>query len=65
MRQGLAYGWSVAVAANPAAGKPLFERWLASTNHDVRWIMRQNLAKYRLIRIDPGWVTAGQAALAA
>lgn len=63
LRKGLAYCWSVAVAANPTEGKPLFERWLASTDHDVRWIMRQNLAKQRLVRIDPGWVSACQAQL--
>lgn len=58
LRKGLAYCWSVAVAALPEVGKPLMERWLASNDRDVRWIMRQNLAKQRLVRMDAGWVTA-------
>ncbi|HSN74939.1 MAG TPA: hypothetical protein VL334_07585 [Anaerolineae bacterium] len=56
LRKGLAYCWSVAVAALPDVGKPMMERWLASDDRDVRWIMRQNLAKQRLVRIDAGWV---------
>jgi hypothetical protein len=58
LRKGLAYCWSVAVAALPEAGKPLMERWLTSEDRDVRWIMRQNLQKQRLIRIDADWVAA-------
>ena len=64
LRKGLAYCWSVAVAALPEAGKPLMERWIASADKDVRWIMRQNLQKQRLIRIDPDWVAAQLAHLA-
>lgn len=56
LRKGLAYCWSVAVVAHPEAGKPMMERWLDSTDRDVRWIMRQNLAKQRLVRIEAGWV---------
>lgn len=63
LRKGLAYCWSVAVAANPPAGKPLMERWLRSEDRDVRWIMRQNLAKQRLARMDAGWVAGWQARL--
>ncbi len=63
LRKGLAYCWSVAVAALPAAGKPLMERWLTSEDRDVRWIMRQNLQKQRLIRIDADWVAAWLARL--
>jgi hypothetical protein len=56
LRQGLAYCWSVAVAARPDAGKPLMEKWLASPNPDIRWIMRENLKKNRLVRMDAAWV---------
>lgn len=56
LRKGMGYCWSVAVAALPEEGKPLMEKWLVSPNPDVRWIMRENLKKNRLIRIDPGWV---------
>ena len=48
LRKGLAYCWSVAVAAHPEAGKPLIEKWLASDDKDVRWIMKENLKKNRL-----------------
>jgi hypothetical protein len=56
LRQGLGYCWSVAVAALPDAGKRLMENWLASTDPDVRWIMRENLKKNRLVRMDAMWV---------
>ena len=63
LRKGLAYCWSVAIAALPAAGKPLMERWLTSEDRDVRWIKRQKLQKQRLIRIDAGWVASSLARL--
>ncbi len=58
LRKGLAYGWSVAVAAQPAIGKPCMERWIASPDPDIRWIMKQNLKKKRLARMDEAWVKA-------
>ena len=61
--KGLGYCWSVAVAAYPGAGKPRFERWLACGDHDVHWIMKENLKKKRLERIDPAWVRSCQARL--
>ena len=61
LRQGLAYCWSVAVAAAPAIGMPVMERWLASGDPDVRWLMRENLKKARLRRGAPEWVTAWRA----
>ena len=63
LRQGLAYCWSVAVAALPEAGKPAMEKWLDYDDHDVRWVMRENLKKSRLVRIDAGWVQDWQARL--
>jgi hypothetical protein len=56
LRQGLGYCWSVAVAALPAEGKVMMEKWLASTDKDIRWIMKENLKKNRLVRIDSEWV---------
>ena len=56
LRQGLGYCWSVAVAALPAEGKALMEKWLASPDPDLRWIMRENLKKARLERADSEWV---------
>ena len=64
LRKGLAYCWSVAVAASPALGKPMIEAWLGSTDPDVRWVMRENLKKKRLLRVDADWVHAQAAALA-
>jgi hypothetical protein len=56
LRKGLGYCWSVAVAALPEAGKPLLEKWLTSEDKDVLWIMRENLKKDRLSRVDAAWV---------
>jgi hypothetical protein len=54
--KGLAYCWSVAVAALPTEGKPFFTAWVETTDPDIRWIMRENLKKNRLMRIDSSWV---------
>lgn len=56
LRQALGYGWSVAVAACPEAGRARFERWCGVEDPDVRWIVRENLKKKRLERVDPAWV---------
>lgn len=56
LRQALAYGWSVAAAANIVDGKAAMERWLYSEDPDVCWVMRENLKKKRLERADPLWV---------
>ena len=56
LRKALGYGWSVAVAAHPATGKPRLERWFSSPDPDVRWILRENLKKNRLVKVDPAWV---------
>jgi hypothetical protein len=56
LRKGLGYCWSVAVVALPEEGKPLMEKWLACSDKDLRWIMRQNLNKRRLARMDGEWV---------
>jgi hypothetical protein len=61
LRKGLGYCWSVAVCAYPEAGKVKMERWFASNDRDVRWIMAQNLRKKRLERMDAAWVAAWRA----
>lgn len=58
LRKGMGYCWSVLVAALPEAGKPIMENWLNSRDKDVRWVMRENLKKNRLIRMDAKWVKA-------
>jgi hypothetical protein len=64
LRQGLAYCWSVAVAALPEVGKPQMEKWLASPDPDIRWIMRENLKKNRLAKMDAQWVAQRLAEMA-
>jgi len=60
LRKGLGYCWSVAVAAAPVVGKPAFEelveRAAVSDDRDLAWVVRENLHKRRLERIDPSWV---------
>jgi hypothetical protein len=58
LRQGMSYCWSVVVAALPEAGKPVLEQWLDSPSPDVRRIMKENLKKNRLVRLDLEWVRA-------
>lgn len=56
LRKGLGYCWSVAVVALPGEGKALLEKWLVKPDKDVCWIMKENLKKARLARMDAGWV---------
>jgi hypothetical protein len=51
LRQALGYCWSVAVAALPAEGLDRLEPWMRSEDPDVRWIMRENLKKRRLVAV--------------
>ena len=56
LRKGLGYCWSVAVVAYPEPGRERFETWLDSEDPDVRWVLRENLSKARLSRLDEAWV---------
>lgn len=56
LKKGLAYCWSVAVAACPEKGRKLMERWIRSQDKNVVWIMKENLKKNRLLKMDKGWV---------
>jgi hypothetical protein len=56
LRQSLGYCWSVAVAALPEEGKLAMENWFDSEDKDIGWIMRENLKKNRLARMDTKWV---------
>lgn len=55
LRQALGYAWSVALAADFERGRQRFERWAALEDPDIRWMVRENLGKNRLRRIDPAW----------
>jgi hypothetical protein len=48
----------VVVVALPEEGKPIFEKWLGSPSKDVRWVMKENLKKNRLIKMEASWVRA-------
>jgi hypothetical protein len=63
LRQGLGYCWSVAVAAIPECGKPYMEHWFVCDDRDIQWIMKENLRKKRLERMDPEWTAAWLAKL--
>jgi hypothetical protein len=56
LRKGMAYCWSVAVVAVPEEGKTLMEKWLQNSDKDIQWIMKENLKKKRLARMDANWV---------
>lgn len=56
LRKALGYGWSVVVAAHPDVGKPRMEKWVQCDDRDITWIMKQNLKKNRLSRMDDDWV---------
>lgn len=56
LKKGLSYCWSVAVAARPDDGKRVMGKWLDSPDPDVRAVMRENLKKDRLKRMDEAWV---------
>jgi len=57
LRQAMGYCWSVAVAANPVAGRPLMEKWLRSSDPDVAWMMKSNLGKARMSALGKPWLT--------
>lgn len=63
LRKGLAYCWSVAVAALPEVGKRKMEQWFESSDRDVRWILKENLRKKRLMSMDAEWVAIAQTRL--
>ncbi|WP_234573277.1 hypothetical protein [Rhodohalobacter sp. 614A] len=58
LKKGLGYGLSVAMAACPAKGKELFESLLNENDPDIRWILKENLKKNRLVKMDPEWTVA-------
>jgi hypothetical protein len=60
LRKGLGYAWSVVVVATPDEGKASMERWLRTDDSDIRWILRENLGKNRLARMDTAWVARTQ-----
>ena len=56
LQKGMSYCWSVVIVALPAEGKPLMEKWLASSDLAIRRVMQENLKKNRLLHMDALWV---------
>lgn len=56
LRKALGYGWSVAIVHAPAGGKKAFEKLLQKKSKHIKWIMKENLKKNRLIKTDAEWV---------
>jgi len=56
LKKGLAYCWSVAVVACPQKGKKLMEKWIQNKDKNIVWILRENLKKNRLMKMDKEWV---------
>jgi hypothetical protein len=46
----------VGIEAEPDAGKRALGRLARSEDPDLRWIVRENLGKARLARLDAAWV---------
>ena len=56
LRQAMGYCWSVAVAALPELGKMRMEKWVDHQDQNIHWVMKENLKKNRLIKMDADWV---------
>lgn len=56
LKKGLAYCCSVAVVACPEKGKKLMEKWMLTKDRNIAWIMKENLKKNRLLKMDKEWV---------
>lgn len=53
----LGYGWSVAIAADPAIALPAFARWFADAGDaDLRRVLKENLTKARFVKAAPAAV---------
>jgi hypothetical protein len=58
LKKGLSYVLSVLVAAAPAQGFPLLEKWAERSDPDIREALVENLKKKRLQTADPDRVAA-------
>lgn len=56
LRKAAGYCWSVAIVASPEDGKKSFEKLLPAKNKHILWIIRENLKKNRLFKMDRDWV---------
>jgi len=56
LKKALSYGWSVAIIFSPARGKEYFEELIRVPDIDVRSILKENLGKNRLKKMDAEWI---------
>jgi hypothetical protein len=56
LRKALGYGWSVVIINIPAEGKQTFEKMFDLNGKHIKWILKENLKKKRLMRMDSKWV---------
>jgi hypothetical protein len=56
LRKALGYGWSVVIVHIPDEGKLAFENMFSFTGKHIRWIIKENLKKNRLVKMDKKWV---------
>jgi hypothetical protein len=56
LRKALAYGWSVAIVHAPEKGKQIFEKLIIKKGKHIKWIIKENLKKNRLVKLDGDWV---------
>ncbi len=63
LKKGLGYGLSVVIVAYPHKGKELFEKLMQKQDRDIKWILRENLNKKRLERMDLEWTNTMKKAL--
>ncbi len=59
--EALGYAWSVVVVAKPVEGQARFAGWAQQDDANIRWIVRENLKKTRLQKMDAEWVAAMRA----
>ncbi len=55
LKKALGYCWSVAVVSAPEDGKRMMEKWILYDDKEIQWIMKENLKKNRLQKLDSSW----------
>jgi len=58
LKKALSYGLSVAIVFSSEKGKQYFENLMNEKDPDIRSILKENLSKQRLIRMDSVWVNS-------
>ncbi len=56
MRKSLGYGWSVVISKEKEEGRKSFEELFNYKGKHINWIIKENLKKSRLKKMDAEWV---------